>query len=191
MKKTQFLFSLTLCLAMLSCSNNDDDAGTNNKGYCNVTLLGETTHHEFDEGLTFSLGADNCSDNTELRQQNVEQFEKADYFLDVYLNHNETQQKFEGYNIANTVAKSYLDITSCYNNFDLIVEYTDNANDDTLAFNSASNNFNQILDISVYSENSEEIIYAVKGKFEVTFKKADNTLVPVIGDYKTFIYVLK
>ncbi|WP_140484976.1 hypothetical protein [Flavobacterium sp. GSA192] len=106
--------------------------------------------------------------------------------------HKQTKQQFQGYNINNTNVKSEFNIfNSCYNNFDLIVEYTDTTTDRALNLNSSSNNFSKIESVSVYKESIEEIIYAVKGKFEVTYKKADNTLIPVKGDYKTFIYVLK
>lgn len=191
MKK--ILTFLSVLVLATSCSSSDDSSTlASNKGYCDVTLHGETIHHEYDEGYSFSLGISSCTDNSEVRIQNVEQFEKSNYFLDVYFVHDETQQIFQGYDVNNSVLKPYLDIFNCYNNFDFIVEYTDSTNNDTtLPFSSTSNNFNHITDISVYSENQTEIIYAVRGNFEVTFKKPDNTLIPVVGSYKTFIYVLK
>lgn len=191
-KSLLFLPAFILFLTITSCSSDDKENVSDDKGYCNVTINGETLHHEFEEGETFSLGANSCDNNVELINQSVEQFEKSNYFLDIGFIHKESKQQLQGYDINNTIVKSQFAITnSCYNNFDLIVEYTDNATDRALSFNGSSNNSNKIESVSVYKEDSEEIIYAVKGNFEVTYKKSDNTLIPAKGDYKFFIYVLK
>lgn len=195
MKKTiLFLNVFLLFLAITSCSDNDKDSVSDNKGYCNVTINGETLHHEFEEGMTFSYGGTNCASNNSLRLQNVEQFEKSSYFLDLYFVHNENLVDFKGYNIAKTFVKDLgVDYVNpqCFNNLDLIVEYEDKTSGKTLKFNSSSINFSKIESVSIYKEDSEEIIYAVKGNFEVSYKKSDNTIIPVKGNYKTFIYVLK
>lgn len=188
------LFSI---LFITSCSNSDDSASNNNvaknKWYYEVTLHGETIRNEYEEGNTFSYGAINCDSNIDLRSQNTGQIQKANYFLNLEFVHKEIQEQFEGYLIDNTNVRDHFkyDGSLCYSNFDLITSYRDEISEKDLDFNSTSNNYNKILDVSVYSENQTEITYAVKGKFEVTFKKSDNSLVPVSGNYKTFIYVLK
>lgn len=192
-KNILLLLVLSLFSIFTSCSSGDDNNITSNKGYTEVTLLGETHRREFEEGYTFSYGALSCDANIELRNQGVAQFEKSNYFLAIGFVHKQNQQQFKGYNINTTAVKPYLDIysTTCNDNFDLLVSYDDSVNNKSLEFNATSNNYNKILEISVFRETTEEITYAVKGNFEVTFKKSDNSLIPVKGNYKTFIYVLK
>lgn len=195
MKKIFILFISTL--TFISCSNDsssNSDSTASNKAYCNITLNGQTVHHEFDEGLSFSYGDNNCTTNYSLRIQNVEQFENASYFLDLYFVHNEDLNNFQGYNVANTAVRNKgLDIINplCYNNFDFIAEYEDKSNGTILNFNPSSSNTNTINSITLYREDSLEKVYAVKGNFSVTYKKGNGTLIPLIGDYRTFIYVLK
>lgn len=193
-KNVLSLFVLGLFSVLTSCSNGDDNNITSNKGYAEVTLFGETHRHEFEEGNTISWGANSCDAKIELRNQGVAQFEKSNYFLDIGFVHKENQQQFKGYDINTTAVKPYLDFssTTCNNNFDFLISYEDYTNNNkSLAINTSSNNYNKIVEISVFRETTEEIIYAVKGNFEVDFKKSDNSLIPVKGNYKTFIYVLK
>ena len=195
MKKIFFLIIITLTFA--SCSNNSSNNSnslTSNKAYCNITLNGETIHHEFNEGMSFSDYDTNCTTHYSLRLQNVEQFENASYFLDLYFVHNENLTNFLGYNIANTTVRNKgLDIVNplCYNNFDFIAQYEDKSNSTILNFNPTSSNTNTIQSITLYHEDSLEKIYAVMGNFSVTYKKGNGSLVPLSGDYRTFIYVLK
>ena len=79
----------------------------------------------------------------------------------------------------------------CYNNLDFIAQYNDKSSNTKLNFNTTSNNVHTIQSINLYSEDSSRKIYAVVGSFSVTYKKTDGTLIPLQGDYKTFIYVLK
>lgn len=192
-KNVLSLFVLGLFSVLTSCSSNDDNKITSNKGYAEVTLLGETHRREFEEGLTFSYGAISCDAKIELRNQGVAQFEKSNYFINIGFVHNKNEQQFKGYNINTTAIKPYLDIynNKCNNNFDLLISYDDSVNNKSLEFNATSNNYNKIVEISVFQETTEEITYAVKGNFEVAFKKSDNSLIQVKGNYKTFIYVLK
>lgn len=188
-------FVLITILALLSCSSNDstNTSIANNVGYCNVTLPGATINHEFkEEDITFSFGAKSCKPNLILDKQSVGQVEKAFFFLDIYLVHNDNKSQFEGYNINNTSVKTnFAGNSDCFNNFDLITDYEDKFENNYLNINIPSTNFNKIESVTVYKENTNYIIYAVKGNFEITFKKSDNTLIPVKGSYKTFIYVWK
>lgn len=189
------IFAITLLFAIFSCTSNDDtnENIANNIGYSDVTLLGETIHNEFNEGeFTFSRNAESCNSSSILIMQSVGQINKPDYFIDIYLVHNENKQQFQGYDINITSIKNNFDLFNvCYNNFDLVADFEDKLANNYLELNTSSANFNKIESVSVYKENVNEIIYAVKGNFEITFKKSDNQLIPVKGSYKTFIYVLK
>lgn len=189
------IFVITLLFAIFSCTSNDDtnENIANNIGYSDVTLVGETIHNEFNEGeFTFSRNAESCNSNSILIMQSVGQINKPNYFIDIYLVHNENKQQFQGYDINITSIKNNFDLFNvCYNNFDLVADFEDKLANNYLDLNTSSANFNKIESVSVYKENVNEIIYAVKGNFEVTFKKSDNQLIPVKGSYKTFIYVLK
>lgn len=189
------IFPITLLFAIFSCTSNDDtnENIANNIGYSDVTLLGETIHNEFNEGeFTFSRNAESCNSSSILIMQSVGQINKPNYFIDIYLVHNENKQQFQGYDINITSIKNNFDLFNvCYNNFDLVADFEDKLANNYLDLNTSSANFNKIESVSVYKENVDEIIYAVKGNFEVTLKKPDNTLIPIKGSYKTFIYVLK
>jgi hypothetical protein len=195
--RMQLVGFVLMSLMIISCSENESDNidTTSNKATCDVTLFGETIHQEYEEGNTFSYGGENCKEALEMRVQNVDQFEKANYFLDIYIVHNEAQKDFPGYNMNSNIIKNktfVYDPGVCFDNLELVVSYEDSTNNDkTLPLNTDSKNINKILNVSIYKESQTEIIYSVKGEFEVAFKKDANTLIPVKGEYKTFIYVLK
>lgn len=194
MKK--LLLSISIITMIVSCSSDEktnDTSVANDIGYFNVTLNGETITYEFrEEDFTFATYPESCKPNIELAKQFVGQAEKLKYFLDIYLVHNDNKSQFQGYDIKSTSAKTdFTTISNCFNNFDLITDYEDKLENKYLYLNASSTNFNKIESVTVYKENANDITYAVKGNFEVTFKKADNTLIPVKGSYKTFIYLYK
>jgi hypothetical protein len=194
MKKINLILLIIIISQFLTNCSNDSDSTSTNKAYCNITVNGVITNHEYDEGFTFSFGDSNCTTNFSQRLQSVGQFENTSYILDFYFVHTEDLINFQGYNIANTSVKNKgLDIVNpeCYNNFDFIAEYTDKSNDNILTFDTTSNNTNIIQSITLFREDALEKVYAVKGNFNVTYKKPDNNLIQVTGDYKTYIYVLK
>lgn len=193
-KNYSTLFMLIGLVFITSCSKSDDSPSTptiSNKAYCNVTLLGETLHDEYEEGYTVVYGLQSCIPNSPVSSPIVGQFDKSNYFLNILFVHKDRKSQFVGYNLNNTTVKSNFDISTCFNNFDLIVEFDSYSPNSTLTFNNSSSNINQIEDITLYSEDDLEIIYVVKGNFQVTYKKPDNSLIPVTGDYRTFIYVKK
>jgi hypothetical protein len=196
MKKLFTLLLLTIFIT--SCSNDDSNDNStpvlpNNSGYCEINVAGQTYRHEFNEGESFSyVGVvDNCSDVNNLTMQNVEQFETSSFSLDLSFMHDEFKSDFQGFDTNLTVIKPDWEIGTCANNFDFIANYYDEVNDEYLIFNPSSNNQHGIENISVYSENNEEVVYAVKGNFNVTYKKSNSSLIPVSGNYKFFIYVIK
>lgn len=190
-----FFTFLLLTTLLASCSSDDssDNSTPNNIGYCEVIINGQTYRHDFNEGESFSyVGVvDNCTESNYLTMQSVEQFETSSFFLDLSLMHDELLSDFNGYDVNSSNVKSYWEIGDCADNFDFIANYYDETTNANLSFNSSSSNQHTIQDISVYSENNEEIIYAVTGNFNVTYKKIDNSLLPVTGNYRTFIYVIK
>ncbi len=191
--KKLFLF-LLLSIFITSCSNDDSTpVQPNNSGYCEINVAGQTYRHEFNEGESFSyVGAlENCSDVNNLTMQSVEQFETSSFFLDLSFMHDEFKSDFQGFNTNITQIKPKWEIGTCANNFDFIANYYDEVNNEYLIFNPSSNNQHTIENISVYSENNEEVVYTVKGSFNVTYKKSNSSLIPVSGNYKFFIYVIK
>jgi len=185
MKKIILLFAITLVL--FGCSKDDESSSSSNY-YVEVNLLEETYRYE---GIgIYSYGTNDCNSNETLRLQSIAQFEKSNFFLDLYIIHDEIQSDFQGYNITNSTIKSDgFNPFDCYDNFNFIAEFEFEGN--YLELDSSINNYNKIKSVDVFDESSQIITYSVEGNFEATYKKIDNTTIKVTGSYRTQIEVLK
>ncbi|GGB65169.1 hypothetical protein GCM10007424_01350 [Flavobacterium suaedae] len=181
---------LLISLLTISCSNDDNSSQPDIVEYTTINILGESyTDYPY---ATSSTVAPSCNSNIDLSVQQFGDFINAQFDIWIVFIYRSYQYQFEEYDISNTVIKQeYNPLSSCYNNFDFIVEYYDNENDEKLNLDNSFTNMNTIESINKIDEDSNEITYAVKGSFSLRFNKGGNTLIPVTGDYNRFIYVQK
>lgn len=190
MKKT--LLSLALAASILNACSSDDSQPVqqpNANEFTTINVLGQTyTDIPFASSSTV---AGSCDEDTYLRVKQFGDFENSKFSISLVFVHKEYYNQFQGYDINDTEVKPEFGGLNCFNNFDFILSYYDNENNDVLTLDNTFDNQHTIQSITVVDEDSEEVTYAVTGSFSLRFKRDDNSLVPITGNYNRFIDVTK
>lgn len=176
-----------------ACStDNSVENDFSNKEFFEVEIFGETYKKDWYGG---SIGRENqCNSESDLQYTmtlNIETSKfsfDADYLIPVYVSDWDNNAKPES-----EISVFGDGFEPCYKPFDFVVSLRiryDNVWYGAEIVNSASN-YNDIREIVLYEEDSQEKYYYIHGNFEVTVKGKSGEIIPMKGKYSYPISITK
>ncbi len=176
---------------LFGCQQNNPQPNTSSY-FLNATINGNSYSRNEVNGFQYT-NQQGCVNGKTYEMANVSQIDVASYFLDLNIHHYQNYSDF-----LVSVPGSHTLYNDPFNtsstcNLDLIInlddkQFSGTSQICTLQTNSLTNNITSIVKVS---ETSTDVKYDIEGNFSCNFKNTNNVSIPVNGNYKTWINVLK
>lgn len=200
MKKNLYLLLVLSMSIITGCSSDDDDDIQNDDFYLKVEVLGETYNSEIIGNIGINYLSCAYPNDNDIMYESIflANIETSKILVNVSLFHFENAVHFQGFNKnnSNVVSITKFDIYNpqpepCIDNFDFEVELYSEDHGGFLEYDTSASNYNKIESIKVSDENNQQTTYTVKGNFNIKFIGDNSEVIPLKGEYRTFISVLK
>lgn len=192
MKKPLFILSLSL-LTLFCCSSDDEGSDSSlTTAFFTINRNGQSLRQDVNAYSIF--GVDNCSDSDfELDATfAIEYLETSEFEFAMGIIAPNLKSDIDNnlsVNINPDVVEGGISNIDCFLLYQFIPDYFDS--NYFVSLDTAADNMNNIVEIAMISESSNEATYAIRGNYNLTYSDGDDYSVNVTGEYVLHVDVLK